>query len=71
MKQEILENVKTYIETANGIASYVCTEIEDENELWNDDYNVRDGYYIIHKGNQHHVYKLDQVFNRPLTALFT
>ena len=52
------ENGKT-INTARGKAKFVCIELEDENEKWNDNYNVSDGFFVFHKGRVHEVYKLE------------
>ena len=46
------------INVAGGEAKFVKTEVEDSQGNWNDNYNVRDGYYVIHQGAKHHVYKL-------------
>ena len=45
-----------FIDVAGGKAKYVHTEIEDSRGRWNDNYNVRDGYYVMHYGDKHHVY---------------
>jgi len=46
------------IDTVAGVATYVKTEVEDRYGRWNDDYWTRDGYYVIHEGKRHHVYKV-------------
>ena len=46
------------IQTALGKALYVKTEVEDEIGNWNDRWNVRDGFYVIHNGVEHDVYRL-------------
>ena len=51
--------METEIRTAQGTAKYLCTEIEDKAGNWNDNYCIRDGYWVIHEGNQHHVYKVE------------
>jgi len=48
---------KREIEIMGGTAKFVCTEVEDSKGRWNDNYNVRDGYYVIHETPEHHVYK--------------
>lgn len=50
--------VKKYIYVAGGKAKYVKTETEDEQGNWNQDYLIKDGYWVIHEGNKHHVYYL-------------
>lgn len=46
------------IDTVAGKAFYVRTEIEDKQGRWNDSYQTREGYYVIHEGKKHHVYKI-------------
>jgi len=46
------------IQTVAGPAHYVKTEIADKNGRWNDDYYTKDGYWVVHKGIRHHVYKV-------------
>jgi len=46
------------INTISGEALYYCTEIEDKNEKWNDDYSTTQGFYVIHRGDKHHVYRV-------------
>jgi hypothetical protein len=46
------------IDVMGGSATYLFTEIEDANGKWDDSYNVNQGYYLIHDGKYHHVYKL-------------
>jgi hypothetical protein len=45
------------IYTVNGKADYVGTEVEDENNRWDDSYLIKNGYWVIHDGKKHHVYK--------------
>ena len=52
------ETVQKTIATAQGIANYVKTETEDKQGNWNQNYNIKDGYYVIHDGIEHHVYKI-------------
>jgi hypothetical protein len=52
-----LPNIKKEIVTAMGPAHYFGTEIEDKNGRWNDNYYIRDGFWVIHEGNHHHVYR--------------
>ena len=52
-----LKGVKPKISTASGEAYYIGTEIEDKNGNWNDNYYIKDGYWVIHQGDRHHVYK--------------
>jgi uncharacterized protein YeeX (DUF496 family) len=55
---EYLDNINKTISTISGEAEYVGTEFEDDYGDWHDDYSVKDGYYVIHGDNRHHVYKL-------------
>lgn len=58
-KGEIIpEMVDTTIDTMHGKAKYVRTEFEDAEGNFYDDYFSSDGYYLIHDGNKHHVYKV-------------
>ena len=50
--------MKQSINTVQGRAEYVRTELEDKDERWNDSYRTKDGYFIIHEGSEHHVYKV-------------
>lgn len=47
----------TEIMCAGKLCKYVCTEIENDDGIWNDDYPVSKGYWVIHEGFMHHVYK--------------
>ena len=60
MKNSIFETIlkNTSIDTIQGKAYYYCTEIEDKNEKWNDNYYVKDGFYVTHSGKFHYVYKV-------------
>lgn len=49
------------IDTVAGKAFFVKTEVEDESGRWNDDYWTKDGYWVIHRGKEHDVYKLRKV----------
>ena len=46
------------INTVQGKAFYVRTEVEDKEERWNDSYSTQDGYYVIHEGKEHHIYQV-------------
>jgi len=46
------------IRTVQGEAYYVKTEVEDKHGNWNDNYWIRDGYYVIHNENEHCVYRV-------------
>jgi hypothetical protein len=48
------------INTANGVAYFLRTEVENANGRWNDSYTTASGYWVIHKGNKHHVYTLNK-----------
>jgi hypothetical protein len=45
------------IGTVAGTAFFVRTEVEDVNGKWNDSYTTKDGFWVIHDGNFHHVYQ--------------
>lgn len=47
------------IRTVAGKAKFVKTEVEDAQGNWNNNYWSYDGYYVIHEGKKHHVYKVD------------
>ena len=43
--------------TVNGEAKYIRTDTEDKNGRWQgDNLYMKDGYFIIHDGNKHHIY---------------
>lgn len=44
------------IGTMNGDATYLQTEIEDENGRWDDHWLMSNGEFVIHDGREHHVY---------------
>jgi hypothetical protein len=52
------KSVAPMIDTVAGKALFIKTEIEDKYGRWNDDYWTREGYYVIHRGKKHHVYKV-------------
>ena len=53
------ENLRgTSIGTVSGEAFYFCTEIEEEGGEWDDGYWVNDGFWVIHDGTHHRVYKV-------------
>ncbi len=56
--QRTFENLERKIDTVAGPAEFVRTETEDSEGRWNDDYNVRDGFYVLHRGREHHIYKV-------------
>jgi predicted transcriptional regulator len=51
----MLLGVPTTIQTMDGMAHYVGTEIE-HNGRWNQSYVVSAGEYVIHDGTNHHIY---------------
>jgi hypothetical protein len=51
---------ENYISVAGGKAHYIKTEVEDSRGKWDDNYFTKDGYYVLHKGKKHHVYKLKE-----------
>jgi hypothetical protein len=52
------KGVAPTIDTVVGKALFVRTEKEDKSGRWNDSYYTRDGYWVIHQGKKHHVYKV-------------
>jgi len=50
--------VSPMINTIVGKALFVRTEKEDESGRWNDNYYTRDGYFVLHRGKKHDVYKV-------------
>lgn len=54
-----LPNVRPFIDVLGGRAKFVRTDIEDSLGRWSgSDLETRDGYWVIHEGNMHHVYFL-------------
>ena len=53
---KLLSKVGTSINTISGKATYSHTEIEDQKENWDDHWTTKNGEYVIHAENQHHVY---------------
>lgn len=49
------------IDVMGKTATYLFTEIEDINGKWDDSFNVNQGYYLIHDGKYHHVYKVKPI----------
>jgi hypothetical protein len=52
------ERIAPIIDTISGKALFVKTEKEDKEGRWNDNYYTKDGYWVIHQGKKHHVYKV-------------
>ncbi len=55
---------KNQINTVAGIATFVKT-LSDK-ELWEGDYSTRNGYWVIHRGANHHVYKVKNATARTM-----
>lgn len=54
-----LQGVPEYINVMGGRAKFVRTDVEDSLGRWSgSDLRTRDGYWVIHEGNRHHVYLL-------------
>jgi hypothetical protein len=53
-----MHRLPSFINTVAGKAYFVKTETEDKHGKWNDDYSTRDGYWVLHSGKKHHVYKV-------------
>lgn len=47
---------KSSIDTADGRKRYYGTEIEDKRGDWDDQYAIRDEFWVVHKGKYHHIY---------------
>lgn len=61
MTRTIIENLEgTTINMSAGTAAYSHSEIEDINEQWDDHWLTVNGEYVIHEGQQHHVYLLNR-----------
>lgn len=51
------------IKTADGEKKYYKTEVDSTSGKWNDNYYIKDGFWVIHQaiGNEgrhiHHIYK--------------
>ena len=60
MKEKLqqVRGVKNVIQTVQGKALYIGTEIEDANGKWDDNYPISKGYYVVHEGKNHHIYKV-------------
>lgn len=50
------ERFGTSMSTISGEAFYSHTEVEDDNENWNDVWCTINGEYVRHEGNKHHIY---------------
>jgi len=58
MARDIIENREcTTINTVQGVADYSHTEVE-KNGRWDNHYLASNGEYVIHEGQNHHVYLL-------------
>jgi hypothetical protein len=55
------KKVPNSINTIAGKAFFVKTETEDESGRWDDDYETKYGYWVIHRGKQHDIYKVGKV----------
>ncbi len=65
---ESFKEAASYIDTAEGRAKFIKTEVEDKDGKWNDNYQTKDGYYLIHQGDKHHVYKLESIKKESYNA---
>ena len=52
------KGVQKYINTVQGRAYYLYTEVENKYGKWNDNHWTRNGEYVIHRGKRHHVYSI-------------
>ena len=55
---------KNQINTVAGVATFVKTL--NDKELWDGDYSTRNGYWVIHRGANHHVYKVKNATARTM-----
>ena len=46
------------INTLLGKATYYTTRMEDEQGRWDDNWSTKDGFFVTHHQNTHHVYKV-------------
>lgn len=51
---------KKTIETSQGTAYYLHTEVEGPRGTWDDHWKTTDGYWVIHRGNEHDVYSTNE-----------
>ncbi len=54
----ITEKKDSHINTVRGKGRYFGTEIENEQEQWDDSYTTKAGFWVIHNGTEHHIYKV-------------
>jgi len=60
--------LKPYIHTVNGKAYFERTIIEDKYRNWDDSsYSTIRGYWVIHEGNKHHIYKIKNKFAHEIS----
>jgi hypothetical protein len=57
MYKNLVSKQGTSIDTAKGKAFYIRTEVENERGKWYDNYSINAGYWVIHEGKYHHIYK--------------
>lgn len=60
MNIKLSEKEGTEIDTIDGVATYLHTELENQYGNWNDNYYISNGYFLIHEGVNHHVYKAEK-----------
>ena len=52
------KGIPPMIDTIAGKALFIRTEKEDKFGRWNDRYYTKEGYWVIHRGKKHDVYKV-------------
>ena len=56
-------SVAAVLSTLHGPADYTGTEVEDSRGKWNQEYAIKDGYWVIHTSKYHHVYSDRQEYS--------
>lgn len=54
------KGVRKTINTAQGTAYYLHTEVEGPRGGWDDHWKTTSGYWVIHRDNEHHVYSTNE-----------
>lgn len=63
MFKKLKDKIGTTINTYQGEAEYYGTEVEI-NGRFNDSYSTNDGFFLIHEGEQHHIYLTNEYYRR-------
>ena len=54
------KGVRKTISAGGGTAYYLHTEVEGPRGGWDDHWKTSNGYWVIHRGNEHHVYSTNE-----------